>query len=191
MDPYNWRWTTATPTGTSGTASSASFIYDIPFFNTSNGLLQYTPGQLAIERHHHLQSGFPSMSPSQPTRQHRHQRHSAPQPDRVRPAPTAATASSQGCIDPAAFALPAPYTYGNAGRNILRGPGLYTVDFSIFKVFPIRERFKLQLRAEAFNLFNTPQFSNPNATFNTANFGNITSTSADNREVQFALKLNF
>ncbi len=95
------------------------------------------------------------------------------------------------CIDASAFALPTPYTYGNAGRNILRGPGLVNVDFSLFKNFHVTERFNLQVRGEAFNLTNTPGFSNPNSTFNTSSFGSITSTANNNRQVQLGAKILF
>ena len=60
-----------------------------------------------------------------------------------------------------------------------------------FKNFPIRERAKFQFRGEFFNFFNTPRFSNPNATFGTASFGTIGSTSGNNCQVQFGVKLLF
>ena len=85
----------------------------------------------------------------------------------------------------------AKYAYGNFGRNTLYGPGLYNVDFSAFKNFSIKERATLQFRSEFFNLLNTPAFSNPNATITNSNFGTITSTKSDNRQIQFALKLLF
>ena len=94
------------------------------------------------------------------------------------------------CISTTAFAIPV-YSYGNAGRNLLYGPGLDNVDFSLFKNFRIMERASLQFRSEFFNFFNTPAFNNPNATFGTSTFGTITSTKHDNREIQFALKLMF
>jgi hypothetical protein len=95
------------------------------------------------------------------------------------------------CIGTAAFTLPGQYSYGNAGRNLLRGPSRATVDVSIFKNFPVRERATLQLRGEFFNALNHPSFSNPNATFNTAGFGNITATSTNNRQIQLAAKVTF
>jgi hypothetical protein len=54
--------------------------------------------------------------------------------------------------------------WGNSGRNILQGPGTKDVDFSLFKNFQVAESKALQIRAEFFNLFNTPQFNNPSAT---------------------------
>ena len=68
---------------------------------------------------------------------------------------------------------------------------MFDTDFSIFKVFPIRERLRFTLRVEAFNVFNNVEFSNPSANIQTATFGNITSTSVNNRQVQFGAKLSF
>lgn len=95
----------------------------------------------------------------------------------------------------AAFCQPAPYTYGNAPRtlNDVRGPRFFNLDASLFKTFPITEHYKLQFRAEAFNLTNTPQFEPPSGSVTSATFGVITSTitPAHAREIQFALRLSF
>jgi hypothetical protein len=97
-----------------------------------------------------------------------------------------------GCISAASFAIPAKYTYGNSGRNTLNGPGLVSTDLSLFKDFKLaKERARLQLRLEAFNIFNTPSFANPAAVFGTAVFGSITSTLFPNRQVQLAAKIIF
>ena len=61
------------------------------------------------------------------------------------------------------FVAPPPNTYGDSGRGILYAPGTQTVDVSLSRIFPIGSRFRLQFRADAFNLFNTPQFGFPNA----------------------------
>jgi len=92
-----------------------------------------------------------------------------------------------------AFATPAPNTFGNAGRNIVRGPHLSNYDFSLFRIFPITERARLEFRGEFYNLTNTPHFSNPNGTVTSGNFGEISSTLGGygNREVQVALRLTF
>jgi hypothetical protein len=94
-------------------------------------------------------------------------------------------------FDPSAFAIPAQYTYGNSGRNILRGDGLVEFDMTLKKMFNIHERAKLELRGEAFNLFNHPTFSNPNSTIGTAAAGTVTSTLNANRVMQGALKIYF
>ena len=102
-------------------------------------------------------------------------------------------------FDTGAFATPGLQKFGNAGRNILSGPGTEQLDFSAFKSFPLssdRAR-RIEFRTEFFNLTNTPQFNNPNATFGNAGFGAITSAGAPlslqrtSRQVQFALKLYF
>ncbi len=94
-------------------------------------------------------------------------------------------------FDPAAFGTPAPYTYGNAGRDILFGPGRVNFDLSLFKDFPIRESMKLQFRAEAFNLFNTPQFGLPNASIGNSQAGVISSVVGNPRQLQLALRFQF
>ena len=92
-----------------------------------------------------------------------------------------------------AFALSAPNTYGNAGRDSLRGPDFWNLDFSVFRNFIIAERLRLQFRSEFFNIFNHTNFANPSSTLGNPNFGVITSTATGSgpRTIQFALKLLF
>ena len=84
---------------------------------------------------------------------------------------------------------------GNAGRNNFYGPGLTTVDFSAFKNFQFTERFRMQFRAEFFNLLNHANFAAPNFlndsnnSIGTANAGVIGSTSTSSRQIQLGLKL--
>jgi len=87
------------------------------------------------------------------------------------------------------FRVNAPGTFGNAGRNILTGPGAFLVNFSAQKHFSLNERWRLQYRAEFFNFFNNTQLSNP-GTAVTGNFGRITGA-GDPRIIQMALKLYF
>ena len=87
-----------------------------------------------------------------------------------------------------AFVAPPPNTYGDSGRGVLYAPG---VDVSLSRTFPIRTRFRLQFRADAFNLLNTPQFGFPNANIGSPTAGRITTTIADNRSLQFAVKLDW
>jgi outer membrane receptor protein involved in Fe transport len=81
--------------------------------------------------------------------------------------------------------------YGAVGRNTLRQPGIKTWDIGLFKEFPVTEGRRFQFRAEAFNLYNTPQFSAPNSQLGAPGFGQITSTWLNNRQVQLALKFLF
>ena len=94
-------------------------------------------------------------------------------------------------FDDRAFVAPAPNTYGNVARGVLYAPGQVQFDTSFVKNFRIREAMKVQFRAEAFNLFNTPQFGFPNAAIGSPTVGRITSTIADSRDMQLALKFEF
>ena len=81
---------------------------------------------------------------------------------------------------------------GDFGRNRLHGPGVKDVDFAIVKRFPVVERVNAEFRGEAFNVFNTPQFGNPDGNFNDQNFGLISSTRANSsRQLQLALRFTF
>jgi hypothetical protein len=94
-------------------------------------------------------------------------------------------------FDTSAFATPAPFVYGNAGRNILYGPGRVNFDFSLFKEFRVKNTTRLQFRAEIFNALNTAQFDLPNAAIGAANAGTITSIVGTPRQIQFGLKVLF
>ena len=95
----------------------------------------------------------------------------------------------------AAYSVPAPFTYGNSSRTIpnVMSDGVKNVDFSLFKDFRVTERTKLQFRAEAFNLTNTPVFDTPGVDVQSRTFGVVTATafSPKPRELQMALKLTF
>jgi hypothetical protein len=98
--------------------------------------------------------------------------------------------SAQEWFNTKAFAV-APYgTFGNAGRDILSGPGLATIDFSIVKNTRVAERLNVQFRAEFFNLLNRTNFNLPDNFAGSPTFGQITSAQ-DPRRVQLALKFLF
>lgn len=102
-------------------------------------------------------------------------------------------------VNVAAFAMPANGTWGNAGRNIIRGPKFWQADLSLTKGFPLTERVILDFRADAFNAPNRPQFGDPSGDFSSPSFGKITTTvnngaatgSGTPRQFQFALRLHF
>lgn len=104
-------------------------------------------------------------------------------------------------FDTNAFAAPGDTTgtYGDAGRNILRGPGAFNIDFSIIKTTKFG-RFEHEFRIEAFNLLNHPQFAQPNGQLGNAAFGTISAMLASpacalcgttERQIQLAMKLKF
>ena len=83
--------------------------------------------------------------------------------------------------------------YGNEGRNSMRGPGVMNIDAGLFRRFPIGSRLNLELRAEAFNLTNTPHFRNPNGNVNSGGFMTVTSTNnnAPERQIRFGASIRF
>lgn len=102
-------------------------------------------------------------------------------------------------INAAAFATPASGTFGNAGRNLVRAPGLWQMDLAMTKKVPLTDRFGMEFRAEAFNVFNRAQYGVPQANLSTPlSFGVITTPvnqfatgSGTPRQFQFALRFSF
>jgi hypothetical protein len=101
-------------------------------------------------------------------------------------------------INGAAFMVPANGTFGNAGRNLVRGPGLWQADTSLGKKFRLTERFSAELMASVFNLANRAQFGVPAADISSAAFGRITTTvnssvtgSGTPRQFQFIFRVAF
>jgi hypothetical protein len=93
--------------------------------------------------------------------------------------------------DPTAFAAVTAVRFGTSGRNILRGPDIINTNLSLFRTFDINERFKLQFKAESYNLSNTPHFASPSSNVSSGNFLVITSAATDQRQFRLGLKLNF
>jgi hypothetical protein len=89
----------------------------------------------------------------------------------------------------------APGTFGNAGRNIIRGDGLNNFDLGVSRFFKIKEGHQLQFRAEVFNLANHPNFFFPTANLASAAFGAVSRAAnvgtGAQRQIQFALKYLF
>ena len=98
-------------------------------------------------------------------------------------------------FDTSVFSAPPNGVIGNVGRNILNGPGFFNLDFSIFRRFPIKETIAAELRGEAYNLTNTPQYARPNTTLGNPNFGRITGLQGDSvgnpRAVQLGMRITF
>lgn len=107
--------------------------------------------------------------------------------------PSLANPTVQKWFNLAAFAQPAPFTFGNAGRNILVGPLMSGIDFTMAKSFviPRFERGRLQIRMDATNVINHPSFSNPSSSIGTPSAGVITGTSVGGRTVQLGARLSF
>jgi hypothetical protein len=98
------------------------------------------------------------------------------------------------------FLQPTGVTFGTSGRNTISGPGMFAVNASLFKNFKIQERANIELRAETFNLTNTPAFGNPSVSMTSSTFGYVTSTigtgtgvngTGGGRAVQLGVKVSF
>jgi len=122
-------------------------------------------------------------------------------PNLVMPANQIYTHNITQWVNPAAFTLPAPGTFGNLQRDFLSGPHTVDMDYAVMKDTQLKEQTRLQFRAEFFNLLNHANFGLPNASAfvqapnggGTPNptFGKITNTTTSSRQIQFALKLLF
>ncbi len=101
--------------------------------------------------------------------------------------------SIQRWLDPSVVSIPTDprFPFGNAGRNIVRGPSLHQMNFGLHKDFHITEKFKTEFRMEAFNFLNKTNLGNPNGNRSAGGFGTITGLNGPAREIQFALRLAF
>jgi outer membrane receptor protein involved in Fe transport len=94
-------------------------------------------------------------------------------------------------LNPAAFAVPAPFTFGSLGRNTFRTDWHRNLDLSLFRQFPISEHSRFEFRAEAFNATNTPVFGVPDTFLTDPTFAQVSATANTERQIQLALKLYF
>jgi hypothetical protein len=94
-------------------------------------------------------------------------------------------------FNPTAYTSPAAYTFGDVGRNSLRGPGYFTVDLSLSKTFKFTERFGFELAGEAFNAFNRTNLGQPNSAIDSSTAGLINSISGNMRRLQVGGTLRF
>jgi trimeric autotransporter adhesin len=177
-----------------------SATYELPFgrgkkfLNGANNALNYVVGGWSLNTFGIIQSGFPL----QVTQANSNSLIGA---SYQRPNATGISAATSGSTDsrlndwlnPAAFSVAPELTFGDTSRFLnVQGPGLFNIDFSVFKSFTIRERFKGQFRAEALNSTNTPYFGNPGTTLTSAStFGVITSQINYPRLIQLGLRFTF
>jgi len=89
-----------------------------------------------------------------------------------------------------AFSAAGPFVIGSSSRNPIRGPGLQNADLMIGKTFRLTERVRLETRAEAFNVSNTPPLNDPNGSYGSTAFGSIISA-GNPRDFEFVGKIHF
>jgi hypothetical protein len=136
MNPYNWRGDYGNSNWDLRHRFIASFNYELPFLKSAgNPFVRQAFAGWQTNGIVNLQSGFPfNVTIPGDTA---NTGVGSQRPNLVSlPSSNCGNGRLTNCIDPAAFALPAAYTYGNADRNLLYGPGLYNIDFSAFKTSP-------------------------------------------------------
>jgi hypothetical protein len=183
----------------------ASYIYEVPFFKqSSNGFLKYVLSGWQIAGVTTLQSGIPANVTIAADRANIGI-SGLQRPDLIGGVPELNCQPNSGgateaarkqlinCYDPSGFAMPAQFTFGNASRNILRGPNFKQTDITLMKDIPLGKDIRFQIRAEGYNVFNRANFNNPNTVFGSAAFGSITSlaTGATMRRIQLGGRLIF
>jgi hypothetical protein len=174
----------------------ASYIYDVPFLKTSSQpILRYAVAGWQIGGVTIIQSGSPvnvtlSGDPANIGINNLQRPNLVGAVPKLNCQPLANSRELVSCYDPSAFALPDKFTFGNAPRNVLRGPKSVATDLSLMKNFPIGHGAQFQFRAELFNAFNNVNYGNPNGVFNSNSFGRL-SSAGSMRQVQLGGKVIF
>ncbi len=197
QDPYHFNNDRSVAVSDVPQLFAASWLYELPVgsgkrFKTGNRVVDYVVGNWQVNGILSLQSGEPYniyigsdianvgiLGSDQGERP-----NLVGNPVLSNPRPTA-------WFNTAAYQTPAPFTFGNLGRNTGRTDWGRNLDLSLFREFPFKEARRLEFRADAFNLTNTPVFAAPHADMNDPAFGQVTSTRNTERLLQLALKIVF
>ena len=194
MNPFLWKQDYGNSNWDIRHRFLATFVYEIPFFATAHPVLKGVFAKWQANGVLTLQTGTPFNISSNGIDTANTAANGTYRPSVLGVAKaTCGRGHLVGCIDPSPYFLPT-LAYGNLGRNILHGPGAETVDFSMMKYFPIKERLKFQLRIETFSLFNRANFANPAVGFGSSSFGNITGLNGvapGTRNIQLGGKLQW
>jgi hypothetical protein len=172
-----------------------NFLYQIPFLSNSEGWVHTAFGGWQVGGIWTLQSGAPFTVNLSSDVANNGEPLSAPsQRPNLTCDPNSGPKTTAQWFNTACFSLPAQFTYGNAGRDIVIGPGLSNFDATIQNEFSVHENIKLQFRLDIFDFFNHPNFNAPvgaGRMFSASpSFGSITSAQ-DPRDMQFSLRLVF
>jgi len=170
-----------------------NFLYQLPFLKSSEGWIHTAFAGWQVGGIYTLESGSPFTVNLSTDVANNGEPLSAPsqRPNLVCD-PNNGPKTTAQWFTTTCFATPAQFTYGNAGRDIIIGPGTNNIDATFQKDFPIRESIKLQFRADMFDVLNHPNFKQPNRIFTAtpSSFGTIPGAN-DPRIMQFSLRLAF
>jgi hypothetical protein len=175
VNPYNWRADYGNSAADIRHRFVATYMWMMPFLKSnSNQILRTVAGGWSLSGNVTIQTGIPVNVTISQDRANTGQ--TSQRPDVVGPIHASSCgAVLTACVNSSAFAMPALYTYGSAGPNLFYGPGFVQFDTTLAKSFRFRERLDFQFRADAYNTFNHVNWGNPNGTFGSPQFGNITS----------------
>lgn len=174
----------------------ANFLYAIPFLNNSEGWIHAAFGEWQVGGIWTLQTGAPfTVNLSNDNALNGEPLSGPSQRPDLTCNPNDWTRTTAKWFNTGCFSVPAPFTYGSAGRDIVIGPGLDNFDATLQKEFPVRESARLEFRLDIFDFFNHPNFNAPIGagrlySAGSTSFGAITSAQ-DPRDMQFSLRLEF
>jgi len=196
-DPQNWRNDRGLADQDRASVFTLGHVYELPFgpgkrfLPDVHGVVRHLVGGWTFSGLTVLESGLP-FSPTMANTSTLNSDVTKLRPDLIGN-PGLSNPTSNLWFNPAAFAVPALYRQGTAGRNILRGPSLYEADWSVAKLFEISERLRLQFRADALNTFNNTNLNNPTTTVDSPTAGQIFGLigNANMRQMQFGLRLGW
>jgi hypothetical protein len=194
QDPYNLELDRG-PAGHDLThIFSASFVVPLPFgggrrFSTSSSFVNHIIGNWQLNGIVELNSGARYDVQTDPSIANTNNLYGTERANLVGDPYAGGTKTAP--LNIAAFATPAPFTFGDMRRNSLRADWNKNLDLSLFRSFSITENKRFEFRAEAFNVTNTPVFGIPDASLQSPNFGVVSSTANTERQLQLGLKFYF
>lgn len=196
-NPYNVRYNRGISDLNVPLVSVTNLVYTTPALNGWNSIARGVLGEWEISAIYTMQSGTP-FGISGGTGNNSGANENGDRADSVQGVPVQTHQGNKEqwlnqYFTTAAFTTNTPGTFGNTGRNILKGPGVNYSDAALMKNWTARDRYHLQFRWELFNAFNHTNFANPNNNPTNGNFGQITATSGAVRPrvMQAGLKLTF
>jgi Carboxypeptidase regulatory-like domain len=195
QDPYNFNNDRSVSGFDLPHVLTVNFVYQLPFgpgkqFNPGNKVLSHITGNWQFNGIALYRSGIP-YNLSVPGDIANTGSQGYMRPNYLGGDTKLANPTASKWFNTAAFGVPAAFTFGTAGRHILRRDGLQNYDLSIFRQFPILESKSLEFRAEMFNALNSINYGTPDGNILSANFGAVFGTGNQPRQIQLALKFIF
>jgi hypothetical protein len=173
--------------------NTTTLIYDLPILKQQRNALGYIAGGWRVTAINFWTAGLPGNLSYNPTAAQSVSSAPTYRPDLLGDPRLANATDRRFYLDPTRVVVPTAVNrpFGNAGRNIVRGPSLFQLNLGLHKDFPVSESNKIELRAEAFNLTNKTNLATPVMNRSNANFGVINGLAGPARQLQLALRYAF